>query len=106
MPMSSRRPLSERWGKWIFWLMFVGHNVTFMHLTGLMGMPRRVYTYLPDRGWELPNTISTVGSFMFGLAVVLWMIDMIRNFRPFGNKDAGNAFGGVEPTAGPVAGPA
>lgn len=95
-PMSSSRPLSERWGKWIFWLMFVGHNVTFMpmHLTGLMGMPRRVHTYLPDRGWDLPNMISTVGSFMFGLAVVLWMIDMIRNFRPFGEKDAGNVFGG------------
>ncbi|WP_312147818.1 cytochrome c oxidase subunit I [Brevundimonas sp.] len=95
-PMSSRRPLSERWGKWIFWLMFVGHNVTFMpmHLTGLMGMPRRVYTYLPDRGWELPNMISTAGSFLFGLAVLLWMVDMIRNFRPFGDKDAGNVFDG------------
>ena len=65
-----------------------------MHLTGLMGMPRRVYTYLPDRGWDLPNMISTVGSFMFGLAVVLWMIDMIRNFRPFGPREAGNIHDG------------
>ncbi|MDG2520683.1 cbb3-type cytochrome c oxidase subunit I [Caulobacter segnis] len=96
LPMSSRRPLSERWGKWIFWLMFIGHNVTFMpmHLSGLMGMPRRVYTYLPDRGWELPNLISTFGSFLFGLAVMLWIIDMIRNFRPFGDKEAGNLFNG------------
>ena len=95
-PMSSRRPLSERWGKWIFWLMFVGHNVTFlpMHLTGLMGMPRRVYTYLPDRGWDLPNFVSTAGSFLFGLAVLLWLIDMIRNFRPFGDREAGNVFNG------------
>lgn len=92
LPMSSARPLNERWGKWIFWLMFVGHNVAFMpmHLTGLMGMPRRVYTYLPGRGWDLPNLISTVGAFLFGLAVLLWVIDMLRNFRPFGAREAGN----------------
>jgi cytochrome c oxidase subunit I+III len=96
LPMSSARPLSERWGRWIFWLMFAGHNITFlpMHLTGLMGMPRRVYTYLPDRGWELPNVISTIGAFIFGLAVLLWIIDMLRNFRPFGAREAGNVFNG------------
>jgi cytochrome c oxidase subunit I+III len=57
-------------------------------------MPRRVYTYLPDRGWELLNVISTVGSFMFGLAVLLWIVDMLRNFRPFGPREAGNVFNG------------
>ena len=95
LPMSSSRPLSERLGKWVFWLMFSGMHLTFlpMHLTGLMGMPRRVYTYLPDRGWEIPNMISTVGAFLFGAAVLLWVVDMIRNFRPFG-KDAGNVYGG------------
>jgi cytochrome c oxidase subunit I+III len=96
LPALSSRPLSERMGKWIFWLMFIGHNVTFlpMHLTGLMGMPRRVYTYLPERGWDLPNFISSVGSFIFGLSVLLWVIDMIRNFRPFAGKEAGNIYGG------------
>ncbi|MDQ1154172.1 cbb3-type cytochrome c oxidase subunit I [Brevundimonas sp. SORGH_AS_0993] len=96
LPMSSARPLSERWGRWIFWLMFVGHNVTFlpMHLTGLMGMPRRVYNYLPDRGWDVPNMISTIGAFLFGLAVLLWVVDMVRNFRPFRETHAGNVFGG------------
>nr|WP_315050339.1 cbb3-type cytochrome c oxidase subunit I [uncultured Brevundimonas sp.] len=95
IPMSSSRPLSERWGKWIFWLMFAGMHITFlpMHLTGLMGMPRRVYTYLPGRGWDLLNFISTVGSFLTALAVILWVIDMCRNFRPFG-KDAGNVYNG------------
>jgi cytochrome c oxidase subunit I+III len=95
-PMSSDRPLSERMGKWVFWLMFIGHNVTFlpMHLTGLMGMPRRVYTYLPGRGWDVLNFISTVGAFLFGLAVLLWIIDMVRNFRPFGSGGAGNVFNG------------
>jgi cytochrome c oxidase subunit I+III len=96
LPMTSSRPLSERLGKWVFWLMFAGMHLTFlpMHLTGLMGMPRRVYTYLPDRGWEWPNLISTVGAFVFAAAVLLWVVDMIRNFRPFGGRDAGNVFGG------------
>jgi cytochrome c oxidase subunit I+III len=95
-PMTSSRPLSERWGKWAFWLMFAGTHVTFlpMHLTGLMGMPRRVWTYLPDRGWDAINLLSTVGSFMIGVGVLLWIIDMCRNFRPFGPKDAGNVFDG------------
>jgi len=94
--MSSARPLSERVGKWVFWLMFAGMHLTFlpMHLTGLMGMPRRVYTYLPDRGWEIPNLISTVGAFVFAGAVLLWIIDMVRNFRPFGPREAGNVFDG------------
>ena len=96
LPMSSSRPLSERLGKWVFWLMFAGMHLTFlpMHLTGLMGMPRRVYTYLPDRGWEIPNLISTVGAFIFATAVLLWIIDMARNFRPFGPRDSGNVFDG------------
>jgi cytochrome c oxidase subunit I+III len=96
-PMVSARPLSERLGKWVFGLMFAGMHLAFlpMHVTGLMGMPRRVYTYLPGRGWELPNLISTIGAFLFALAVGLWIIDMIRNFRPFGSSNAGNVYGGA-----------
>jgi len=92
-PSVSNRQLSERLGRWVFGLMFVGMHVTFlpMHLTGLMGMPRRVYTYLPDRGWELTNMISTVGAFLFAAGVLIWIVDMVRNFRPFG-ASAGNVF--------------
>ncbi len=92
LPMSSTRPLSERMGKWVFWLMFTGMHVTFlpMHLSGLMAMPRRVFTYLPGRGLELPNLISSVGTAITALGVLLWIIDMARNFRPFGTRDAGN----------------
>ncbi len=92
MPMVSSRPLSDRLGKWAFWLMFTGMHATFftMHLTGLMGMPRRVYTYLPGRGLDLPNLISTIGAFLFAAGVLIWVIDMIRNFRPFGARNAGN----------------
>ncbi|WP_257837952.1 cbb3-type cytochrome c oxidase subunit I [Phenylobacterium sp. J426] len=95
-PLVSRRPLSERLGRWIFWLMFAGMHLTFlpMHLTGLMGMPRRVYTYLPDWGWQTTNQMSTAGAFLFGLAVLLWILDMARNFRPFGERNAGNVYDG------------
>ncbi len=60
-PAFSRHALSERLGSWAFWLMFVGFNVAFlpMHLTGLMGMPRRVYTYPAELGWGTLNAIST-----------------------------------------------
>ena len=94
IPMMSRRRLSERLGRWVFWLMFTGMHVAFlpMHLTGLMGMPRRVYTYLPDRGWELPNLISTVGAFLIGLGVLIFIIDLIRSFRFTVDDDAGNVF--------------
>jgi cytochrome c oxidase subunit I+III len=92
LPMTSSRPLSERLGRWVFCLMFTGVHVTFlpMHLAGLMGMPRRVYTYLPGRAWELPNQISTLGAFIFALAVALWVFDMARNFRPFAQTSAGD----------------
>jgi cytochrome c oxidase subunit I+III len=92
LPMSSSRPLSERLGKWVFWLMFTGMHVTFlpMHLSGLMAMPRRVFTYLPGRGLEIPNLISTVGAVLTAVGVLLWVIDMIRNFRPFGQGVVGN----------------
>jgi cytochrome c oxidase subunit I+III len=68
--------LSERLGKIHFWLLFIGFNVAFfpMHITGLLGMPRRVYTYSADRGWNVLNLISTIGSFIAaaGVAVFFW----------------------------------
>ncbi|MCW1430241.1 cbb3-type cytochrome c oxidase subunit I [Novosphingobium sp. JCM 18896] len=95
-PMVSRTALSERLGKWVFGLMFVGMNVAFMpmHLAGLMGMPRRIYTYLPGTGWDLPNLISTIGAFMLALGIALFLIDMGRRFRLApGGGNAGNTYG-------------
>ena len=95
-PMMSRRALSERLGKWVFWLMFVGMQVTFlpMHLTGFMGMPRRVYTYLPGSGLEPTNLVSTVGAFTLGAGIALFVFDLARNFRFSAEKPAGNIYGG------------
>ncbi|HUF82477.1 MAG TPA: cbb3-type cytochrome c oxidase subunit I, partial [Burkholderiales bacterium] len=95
-PMMSRRALSERLGKWVFWLMFAGMQVTFlpMHLTGFMGMPRRVYTYLPGMGLEPTNLISTAGAFMIGAGVTLLVFDLARNFRFSAKANAGNVYGG------------
>jgi cytochrome c oxidase subunit I+III len=92
--MTSRRGLSERLGKWIFWLMFAGLHITFlpMHLTGLMGMPRRVYTYLPDRGFDTLNLISTIGAFVLAAGVLLFLVDLARNFRFTTDDDAGNIY--------------
>lgn len=83
LPNSTGRMLSERIGRWNFWTMFIGFNVAFfpMHLAGLYGMPRRVYTYGEGLGWELPNLISTVGAFVFAAGVALFLWNAIRSFR-------------------------
>ncbi len=96
IPLVSRRALSERLGKWVFWLIFAGMHVAFlpMHLTGLMGMPRRVYTYLPGRGWELLNLISTVGAFILAAGVALFLWDLARNFRLSISNSRGDVYGG------------
>jgi cytochrome c oxidase subunit I+III len=72
-PKMLGRRLDERWGKISFWLMFVGFNLAFfpMHIMGLMGQPRRVYTYPPGLGWDLPNLLSTVGVFVFAVGILI-----------------------------------
>jgi cytochrome c oxidase subunit I+III len=89
VPMVSRNALSERLGRWVFWLVFIGFNVSFlpMHLTGLLGMPRRVWTYSSDMGWDLLNMISTAGAFVLAAGIGLFVFDLLRRFRPgFGRK--------------------
>ena len=56
--------MNETLGKWHFWLNFIGMNLTFfpMHFSGLLGMPRRIYTYDAGQGWDLFNMMSTVGT--------------------------------------------
>jgi cytochrome c oxidase subunit I+III len=84
MPIVSRNALSERLGRLVFWLVFIGFNVTFlpMHLTGLLGMPRRVWTYSSGMGWDLLNLMSTAGAFILAAGIGLFVIDLLRRFRP------------------------
>jgi cytochrome c oxidase subunit I+III len=89
MPIGTGRMLSERLGRWVFWLMFVGFNAAFlpMHLTGLLGMPRRVYTYSSYLGWDTLNMVSSVFAFVFAAGVLLFVFDFVRHLRH--GQDAG-----------------
>jgi cytochrome c oxidase subunit I+III len=82
-PKMSGRMLNERLGKWNFWVLFIGFNVTFfpMHYLGLAGMPRRVYTYAHGLGWDTLNMISTIGAFMIAVSVLMAIINMLVSRR-------------------------
>jgi cytochrome c oxidase subunit 1 len=77
------RMLDERLGKVSFWLIFVGMNLTFfpMHMLGLLGMPRRVYTYSHGGVWEWYNLTSTIGSGVMGLGVLLFFVNILKTAR-------------------------
>lgn len=82
-PKMTGRLLDERLGKVTFWLMVLGFNLTFFvqHFLGLMGMPRRTYTYGDHPGWHALNAISTVGAFFMGAAVLVFLWNVIRALR-------------------------
>ncbi|MBN1236952.1 MAG: cytochrome c oxidase subunit I [Gammaproteobacteria bacterium] len=94
-PLAVGHQLSERLGKWAFWLMFVGFNVTFlpMHLTGLKGMPRRVFTYPADLGLDLLNLISSIGAYALaaGIALLLWEVVRPKKGRPYAERNPWHA---------------
>jgi len=71
--------LSEKLGKWQFWFFFIGFHMTFFpqHFLGLMGMPRRVFTYLPGQGLEEGNFISTIGAGLMGIGTIILLINII-----------------------------
>lgn len=77
------RLLDESLGKWHFWLTFIGMNLSFfpMHLSGLLGMPRRVYTYPPELGVEQLNLVSTIGALLIGLSMFFMVYNIWRSAR-------------------------
>ena len=88
------RMMSERLGRWVFGLIFVGFNLAFfpMHLLGLQGMPRRVYTYQTDVPWAGLNLFVSLSSVMLALGFLLFFIDAVRSARrgvPAGNDPWG-----------------
>jgi cytochrome c oxidase subunit 1 len=82
-PKAVGRMLDETLGKWAFWLLFVGFNLTFfpMHISGMLGMPRRIYTYQADRGLELWNLLSTSGVFVQIAGVLLIVVNLVWAYR-------------------------
>jgi cytochrome c oxidase subunit I len=77
-PKMFGRYLNDTLGKWHFWLTFIGFNLAFFpqHFLGLMGMPRRIYTYT-DSSWELYNLLSTIGSYVMGVGVLVFIANVI-----------------------------
>jgi cytochrome c oxidase subunit 1/cytochrome c oxidase subunit I+III len=77
-PKITGRLMNERLGKWGFWTMFVGFNVGFfpMHILGLAGMPRRIYTYADGLGWGGWNMVATLGSYVFAIGVALFLLNV------------------------------
>ncbi|MBU6361187.1 MAG: cytochrome c oxidase subunit I [Chloroflexota bacterium] len=79
LPKIYGRMLSDKIGKVQFWLMLFGFNLTFFpqYILGLLGMPRRIATYLPDRGWDIPNLLSSIGAFTIAFSVLLFIINFV-----------------------------
>jgi cytochrome c oxidase subunit I len=89
-PKMTGRKLNETLGKLHFWLFVIGFHLTFdsMHVPGVLGMPRRIYTYEPGRGWEIWNLIETIGVFVQGIATVIFVANLVVSY--FNGQIAGN----------------
>jgi cytochrome c oxidase subunit 1 len=77
------RMLNEKLAKWHFWLFVIGFHLTFdfMHIPGLLGMPRRIYTYEPGRGWDVWNFIVGIGAAVQGIAILIFVWNLIWSSR-------------------------
>jgi len=89
-PKMTGRMLNETLGKWHFWLFLIGFHLCFdfMHIPGLLGMPRRIYTYEPGLGWESWNMICTIGVVFQIVAVLCFVSNLVHSYfrgRPAGN---------------------
>jgi cytochrome c oxidase subunit 1 len=82
-PKFSGRRLGEGLGQWHFWLMFIGMNLVFfpMHILGLLGMPRRIYTYGPGLGWDFWNLVETIGAFIVAASIAVFLVNFFATLR-------------------------
>ncbi len=82
-PKISGKLMNERLGQVQFWLMLIGVNMTFfsMHILGLLGMPRRIYTYPDNLGWNEMNLLQTIGAFILGIAIMVFFWNLIISLR-------------------------
>ena len=92
IPKAFGRKLNERLGKWNFWTMLIGFNLTFfpMHLLGLWGQPRRTYQYPEGFGWENLNSVATVGAFLIGVSTLIFLSNVIVSINFKRGELAGN----------------
>ena len=83
LPKMTGRMMDERAGAWSFWLMFIGFNLAFfpMHLAGLQGMPRRIYTYPKEMGWDGTNLLITIGSLVLATGILISLVNFIVSAR-------------------------
>ena len=81
-PKMSGRMLNETLGKWHFWLFLIGFHLTFdlMHIPGMLGMPRRIYTYEADRGWTMLNFLVSCGGFIQAIGTLVFVYNMIVSY--------------------------
>jgi cytochrome c oxidase subunit 1 len=81
-PKMTGRMLSEKLGKWHFWLFLIGFHLTFdfMHVVGVLGMPRRIYTYEADRGWMIWNLIISSGAFIQAIASLIFVYNLVWSY--------------------------
>jgi cytochrome c oxidase subunit 1/cytochrome c oxidase subunit I+III len=82
-PKFTGKMMDEGLGRWNFWTMFAGFNLGFfpMHISGLLGMPRRIYTYAEGMGWDWLNLITSLGSFIFGIGVLMLIYNVVHSLR-------------------------
>jgi cytochrome c oxidase subunit 1 len=82
-PKATGRRMSERLGKWQFWLLYVGFLVTFgaMHISGMLGMPRRIPTYQADRGWEFWNQLTTIGALIQAPSFAIFIFNIFWSLK-------------------------
>jgi cytochrome c oxidase subunit 1 len=82
-PKITGKLLSEAIGKVHFWLMLIGFNLTFgpMHILGLQGMPRRIYTYPSGKGWNFWNGVSTIGAFLIATSILIFLLNVVLTLR-------------------------
>jgi cytochrome c oxidase subunit I+III len=91
LPLFTGRSASSEIGRVGFWLILIGFNATFlvMHFTGLLGMPRRIFTYDAEFGWAWPNLVSSIGSFVMAIGFATALIDLFVQAR-FGSRSERN----------------
>lgn len=95
-PKFTGKVLNERLGKWNFWLMFIGFNVTFFpfHILGLLGMPRRIFTYAPGLGLTFWNQVSTFGVFILTSGLLVFIANLFHTLSARGTLASADPWDG------------